>query len=101
MDDFYVLKFHESYEHVPKKNVFFEIPPRAKPFSDPLTYFIKWRILDQNDKFSHKNDKFSNKNDLLCAWRDFKKILYDVCTYVHMIYENSSQTFHPYSILSG
>ena len=37
------------------KNIF-EIPPCAKSFSDPVIYFIKERILDQNDKFSNKND---------------------------------------------
>ena len=25
--------------------------------------------------------QISNKNDLLCAWRDFNKICFDVCTY--------------------
>ena len=64
--DFYGLKFHLSYVHATytTKNIF-EIPPCAKPFSDPQIYFIKGRILDQNDKFT-------NKNDHLCVWRDLK-----------------------------
>ena len=50
---------------------FWNIPSCAKPFSDPLIYFIV-RILVQKYKFS-------NKNDLLCAWRDFeKKSLWDL-----------------------
>jgi hypothetical protein len=55
------------------KNIF-EIPPCAKPFSDPVIYFIKERILDQNDKFS-------NKNDIVSAWRDFKNIFCGIWTY--------------------
>ena len=28
-----------------------------------------------------QNYKFSNKNYLLFAWKDFKKILFDICSY--------------------
>ena len=60
------------YVHIPQK-ILFEIPPCAKPFSDPVIYFIKESILDQNEKFS-------NKNDIVSACRDFKNIFCGIWT---------------------
>ena len=38
------------------KDTYFEIPPRAKPFSNLLIYFIKGRVYPLKYKFSKKID---------------------------------------------
>ena len=59
MDDFYGLKFHLLYLHIPKN--IFEILLGAKPFSDPI-YYIKsnedgHRLRENLDRYSDRKPK--------------------------------------------
>ena len=86
MDEIFALKFHLNTIRLYATKFFLLKSLNANHFR---IYFIKVRIFAQNYKFS-------NKNYIVWAWRDFKKNV----LYVHIINENLSQTFHPYSILT-